>query len=71
MRDDWLPLGDSLTRPGARYYTSTEACSCKDWEYRGSRPGKYHNKPCKHMASLRQALQLLGRNAAKWATAER
>ena len=64
---DWPPLGDSLTRPGARYYTSTEGCSCPDYVYRRMRTGQ----ECKHQKALRQALELLAANAVKWATSER
>ena len=67
----WPPEGDSLAKPGARYFTTPEACSCPDWKWRGSKPGKYHGRPCKHMTALRRAVSLIAANNAKWATAER
>ena len=45
----------------ARYFTSSEACSCPDWAYRG----RY--RPCKHIKALREALAVLDANTAKWA----
>ena len=51
---DWPPQGVSLTKPGARYYTSTKTCSCLDWNYRRKRTGR----PCKHQKSLRRAVSL-------------
>ena len=69
-REDWPPEGDSLKRAGARYYTSTEACSCPDWTWRGSRPGKHHGRPCKHITALRRAVSLLAQNSVKWSERE-
>ena len=47
-----------------RYFTTANppACSCKDWEYRGSRTGR----PCKHIRALVEAETLLNANDAKW-----
>ena len=41
-------------------------CSCRDWEYRGSRTGR----PCKHIRRLQEALALLASNTARWAERE-
>ena len=60
----------TLTVP-SQYFTSTVSCSCPDWTWRGSRPGKHHGRPCKHMTALRRAVSLIAENSAKWATAER
>lgn len=48
----------------ARYYTTSTppACSCPDWQYRGSRTGR----PCKHIRRLRAAETLVAAHAAKW-----
>ena len=63
MRDDWPPLGVSATKPEpARYYTSTEACSCPDFVYRRMRAKQY----CKHQKALNAALELIDANVAKW-----
>ena len=70
-REDGPPEGNSLTKPPARYYTSVSACSCGDWTWRGSRPGKYKGRPCKHMVSLQRAVAVIAENAVMWATAER
>ena len=39
-----------LSKPPARYYTSTLACSCPDYTYRRKQKGQN----CKHMALLRR-----------------
>ncbi len=36
-----------VAQQAAKYFTSTEACSCPDWLYRG------HIRPCKHVRELR------------------
>ena len=53
----------TLTRPLARYFTSLEACSRPDYVYRRMRTGQQ----CKHQKALRQALELLAANEARWA----
>ena len=60
-REDWLPLGDSLTKPPARYYTSESACSCPGWKWR-------HR--CKHVDQLRRALALVAAVEKKWVERE-
>ena len=54
-----------LTKPEARYFTSSETCSCPQWRYRP------WARPCKHQEALRQAIELLDANAAKWETVDR
>ena len=44
----------------ARYFTTTEACSCLSWRWRRPEGG------CKHMLALRRALALLEAHKAKW-----
>lgn len=44
----------------ARYYTTTEACSCPDWRWRPQA------RPCKHVVALCAAEALLAANRAKW-----
>ena len=56
-REDWPPLGDSLTKPPSRYYTRESACSC---------PGWYWRRRCRHVDELQAALALLAANRAKW-----
>ena len=51
-----------LTKPEAKYFTSTEACSCPDWRFRG------RQRPCKHVEALRQAVAVIAATNAKWAT---
>ena len=48
----------------SKHFTSVDppCCSCRDWEYRGSRTGR----PCKHIRRLQEAEVLLAANAAKW-----
>ena len=38
-----------------RYYSTPDACSCPDWQYRG------RLRPCKHVRALRQAIDLVDR----------
>ena len=45
----------------ARYFTTTEACSCPDWRWRRPEAG------CKHMLALRRAMAVVEANKAKWA----
>ena len=47
-----------------KYYTSTRACSCPDWRYRG------HIRPCKHVRALVDAYALIRSQDIKNATAE-
>ena len=49
----------------AKYFTTTEACSCLDARYRP------WARPCKHVRALREALAVLDANGRKWATVER
>ena len=44
----------------SRYYTTLQACSCKDWRYRRKATG------CKHMRELAAALDIIERYKAKW-----
>ena len=67
MRDDWPLLAVSLAKPKARYFTSPNGCSCKDYVHRRMRTGQH----CKHQKALRQALAVIAATNAKWATAER
>ena len=53
----------TLTKPPARYYTSVEGCSCPDYVHRKMKTGRQ----CKHQKALRQALELLAANQARWA----
>ena len=46
----------------AKYFTSTEACSCPQWRFRP------WARPCKHQKALRQAIELVDANRRKWAT---
>ena len=64
---DWPPEDEgTLTRPGARYYTSESACSCPDYVYRRMRLGL----PCKHIWRLQEAEALIASNRAKWVERE-
>ena len=45
----------------AKYYTSAQACSCLDFWYRG------HQRPCKHVVELRDALAVVDATNLKWA----
>ena len=63
-RTDWPTIP-------AKYFTTVDGCSCLDWRYRGSRPGRFHGRSCKHMTALRQALELIRAINTKWQTAER
>ena len=40
-----------IERP--RHYTTMDACSCPDWQYRG------RERPCKHVKALRAAVDLI------------
>ena len=51
----------TLDQP-AKYFTSTESCSCPDWRFRG------RQRPCKHILRLREALDVLDANRRKWAS---
>ena len=42
------------------YYTTTEACSCPDFRYRG------RLRPCKHIRRLRDAHALIEATNRKW-----
>ena len=41
-------LGVAQSKQERPYVTTAEGCSCKDWEFRGSKTGT----PCKHMTAL-------------------
>ena len=45
----------------SKYFTSSDACSCLDFFYRG------RCRACKHIKALRDALAVLDANTAKWA----
>ena len=53
----------------AKYYTTATppCCSCRDWEFRGSRTGTL----CKHIQRLREAEALLDANRVKWSDREK
>ena len=55
-----------MSTVGTEYYTTARppCCSCKDWEYRGSRTGR----PCKHIRRLGDAEALLAATKRKWRT---
>ena len=44
----------------AKYFTTSEACSCPDWRWRRPEAG------CKHMRELRAAEALLEAHRTKW-----
>ena len=43
-----------------KYLTSTDTCSCPDFQYRG------RERPCKHVVALVEAYRLIAATAAKW-----
>ena len=47
-----------------KYFTSVDACSCRDFRYRKGRLGL----ACKHITTLRQAIEVIDEHKAKWAT---
>ena len=46
-----------------KYFTSVDACSCPDYQYRRGRLGQ----DCKHMAQLREAVEVVASHRARWA----
>ena len=48
----------------AKYFTSVDTCSCPDFRYRKSQLGL----ECKHITTLRKAIEIIGEHKAKWAT---
>ena len=50
--------------PEIKYFTDSQACSCKDFWYRG------HIRACKHVKAIRQAEGLLDAQRRKNAGAE-
>ena len=51
---------------GKEYFTTANppCCSCRDWEFRGSRTGRW----CKHIKALAAAERLIASNARRWAS---
>ena len=52
-------------REVARYFTTTKACSCPDFRFRG------RFRPCKHVKALREAQALITAQKRKWDTVAR
>lgn len=48
------PPLDMVVKSGT-HWTSTVACNCPDWQYRGMRD----RRPCKHVRRLQEALETL------------
>ena len=48
------------------YFTTTNACSCPDYEFRKSRAGSH----CKHQEALLDALALVYQTVRQWRTVD-